>query len=109
MIQIEEKDFNLLVNILFNDYFLDYLEEVIGDKNNEVSVVTLFRGMDYFIELCDNYNISFPYASIKQYIESNYEDGGKLFLDLQKRYDGEIIDYQSKDLSFRDIYSKLNF
>ena len=78
MIQIEEKDFNLLVNILFNDYFLDYLEEVIGDKNNELSVVTLFRG-------------------------------GKLFLDLQKRYDGEIIDYQSKDLSFRDIYSKLNF
>ncbi|MCI8379562.1 MAG: hypothetical protein HFH72_13790 [Lachnospiraceae bacterium] len=50
MIQIDEKDFNLLVNILFNDYFLDYLEEVIGDKNNELSVVTLFRGMDYFIE-----------------------------------------------------------
>lgn len=37
MIQIDEKDFNLLVNILFNDYFLDYLEEVIGDKNNEFS------------------------------------------------------------------------
>ena len=51
MIQIEEKDFNLLVNILFNDYFLDYLEEVIGDKNNELSVVTLFRGMDYFIRI----------------------------------------------------------
>lgn len=109
MVQIEKKDFNLLINMFFNDYFTNYLEEVIADKSNELSVVTLFKGMDYFIKLCENYNISFPYDSKRQYIESNYEDGREIFSDLQKRYEEEIVDYHSKEVSFRDLYGKLAF
>ena len=51
MIQIKEKKFYTLLNFFFSDFFCDYLEEVIDDRNLEKSVVTLFEGMNFFIEI----------------------------------------------------------
>ena len=109
LIELHEKDVNVLLNNFYSVYFSDYLEEVIEDHENELSVVTLFRGMDYFISLCQKYEIDFPFSSKREYIESVYEDGIEIYLMLQKRYDSEIIDYYAQEISFREANSKLEF
>ena len=109
LIELHEKDVNVLLNNFYSVYFSDYLEEVIEDHENELSVVTLFRGMDYYISLCQKYEIDFPFLSKREYIESTYEDGTEIYLMLQKRYDSEIIDYHDREISFCEANSKLEF
>lgn len=59
MIQIKEKKFYTLLNFFFSDFFCDYLEEVIDDRNLEKSVVTLFEGMNFFIEIALEQKLNF--------------------------------------------------
>lgn len=47
-VNIEKKDLNSLLNSFYNYYFVDCLEEVISDKNEEYSSVLL---MEVFIFL----------------------------------------------------------
>ena len=61
MIQLETKQFNVLLNFFFSDFFCEGLEKAIEDE--EVSVVTTFRGMDYFLKLVKDHNIEFPYTT----------------------------------------------
>lgn len=107
--ELQEQDVNVLINNFYSVYFTDYLEEVIEDHEDELSVVTLFRGMDYFIGLCQKYGINFPFSSKQDYIESTYEDGKEIYLLLQKRYDSEIVDYHDREVSFCDANCKLEF
>ncbi|SFQ48132.1 hypothetical protein SAMN02910358_02377 [Lachnospiraceae bacterium XBB1006] len=108
MINIRRKDFNVLVNFFYSEFFCDYLEEVISDLDDEKSVVTLFKGMEYFIEMMKEYGIEVPFCSIKDYLEQNYEDGNKLFLQLKERYDKEQADYQV-DEEFGEMFGSIDF
>lgn len=107
--ELQEQDVNVLINNFYSVYFTDYLEEVIEDHEDELSVVTLFRGMDYFISLCRKYEIDFPFSSKQEYIENTYEDGKEIYLSLQKRYESEIVDYHDREVSFCDANCKLEF
>ena len=66
MIQIKEKKFYTLLNFFFSDFFCDYLEEVIDDRNLEKSVVTLFEGMNFFIEIALEQKIELPFKTIRE-------------------------------------------
>lgn len=45
MIQIREETFYTLLRFFFSDFFCEGLEKAVADE--EVSVVTLFRGMEF--------------------------------------------------------------
>lgn len=104
---VEDKQFYVLLNFYFSHFFCDSLEKAIGD--DEVSVVTIFRGMDYFFELVKEHNIDFPYTTIREYITHTYSGGEEIYNMLLKRYDAEIMDYQSKEKSFEDMFGSINF
>lgn len=109
MIQIKEKNFYTLLNFFFSDFFCDYLEEVIDDRNLEKSVVTLFEGMNFFIEIALEQKIELPFKTIREYIVQNYEGGENIYIDLNDRYQKEIKDYTPKKKRFEDIYGKIEF
>lgn len=107
MIQLEEIKFYTLLKFFFSDFFCDYLEKAIDD--NEVSVVTLFRGMEFFFGLTKEYNIDFPYSTIKEYIIQTYSDGEIIYNKLTEKYDKEINSYEQKEKTFEEIYGKVDF
>lgn len=109
MLEMDEKDVNVFLNLFYSYYFVDYFEEVLSDQDNELSVVTLFRGRDYFLEICKKYSIHFPYSDKKEYVEKNYEDGAMLFSELEQRYKEEWAYYQDKEVSFVESNCKLAF
>lgn len=102
MIQLEEKQFNVLLNFFFTQFFCDGLENAIKDK--EISVVTTFRGMEYFLKLVEEHNINFPYKTIKEYITRTYEEGEEIYSRLCERYKEEILYYSQKEKSFEDMF-----
>ena len=106
MIQLEEKQFNVLLNFFFSQFFCEGLENAM--KDDEVSVVTIFRGMEYFLKLVEEHNIDFPYKTIKEYIIQTYEEGEDIYLRLSKRYKEEILYYSQKDKSFEDMFGCLD-
>lgn len=107
--ELQEQDVNVLLNHFYSAYFVDYLEEVIADDACELSVVTLFRGMDFFFRLCEKYKIDFLYSSKEDYLIKNYENGQGIYMDLRKRYDEEIVQYHDKEIDFCEAYGKLKF
>jgi len=107
MIQLEEKQFYVLLNFFYSTFFCEGLEKAIEDE--EVSVVTTFRGMDYFIKLVKEHNIDFPYITIKEYITKVYDNGEEIYSRLSERYEEEMQYYSSKDKTFEDMFGKLKF
>ena len=107
MIQLEEKQFNVLLNFFFSQFFCDGLENAIKDK--EISVVTTFRGMEFFLKLVEEHNIDFPCKTIKEYITQTYEEGGEIYSRLCERYNDEIRYYSQKEKSFEDMFGDVYF
>lgn len=107
MIQLEMKQFNVLLNFFFSDFFCEGLEKAIEDE--EVSVVTTFRGMDYFLKLVKDHNIEFPYTTIREYITHTYSGGEEIYAMLLQRYNTEIRDYHQKEKSFEDMFGDVHF
>ena len=105
MIQLEEKQFYVLLNFFYSQFFCDGLEKAFEDE--EVSVVTIFKGMDYFLKLVKEYNIEFPYKTIKEYITQVYNEGEEIYSRLSVRYDEEIQYYSKKEKSFEDMFGNL--
>lgn len=102
-IEIEEKKLMTLLKIFHADYFDDYLNHmIIGDE--EQSVVTLFKGMSFFIELAKELEIKLNYKTIKDYIISEYEDGEEIYQKLKKQYNLELTEYMDKEKKFEDIF-----
>ena len=106
MIQLEEKQFNVLLNFFYSQFFCEGLENAINDE--EVSVVTTFKGMEYFLKLVEEHNIDFPYKTIKEYIIQTYEEGEDIYLRLSERYKEEILYYSQKDKSFEDMFGSFD-
>ena len=109
MIRIEEEKFYTLLKFFFSDFFCDYLEKAVEDENEEVSVVTLFRGMEFFLDLVREQGIEFPYESIEEYITKTYSDGKEMYAKLMERYDKEIKEYHGKEKTFEEIYGNVDF
>lgn len=107
MIQLDRKQFNVLLNFFFSDFFCEGLEKAIEDE--EVSVVTIFRGMEFFFKLVKEHNIDFPYITIKEYITHTYSGGEEIYTMLLQRYNDEISDYHQKEKSFEDMYGNIKF
>ena len=107
MIQIEETKFYTLLKFFFSEFFCDYLEEAI--ESEEKSVVTLFRGMDFFFEIIEEQGIAFPYKTKKEYITQTYFDGEDIYKSLSEKYDKEIIDYKPSEKTFEEIFGNLKF
>ena len=66
LVTIDKKDFKYFISRLYDEYFEDYIYEVLGDEDNEKSVVVLFEGMNYCIKLCEKYGFHLPFKSIKE-------------------------------------------
>ncbi|AEV67767.1 hypothetical protein [Acetivibrio clariflavus] len=109
MIQINEEKFYTLLKFFFSQFFCDDLEKAIEDENEEVSVVTLFKGMEFFFDLVKEYNIDFPYSTIREYIINTYSDGESVYEKLAEKYHREIEIYQPKDKSFEEIFGDTQF
>ncbi len=107
MIQLEDAKFYTLLKFFFSDFFCNYLEEAIED--DEKSVVTLFRGMDFFLNLVKEQRIPFPYSTIEKYVIQTYADGKEIYQKLITKYEQELIEYQNKEKSFEDIYGNTDF
>ena len=107
MINVEDVKFYTLLKFFFTDFFCDYLEEAIDD--DEKSVVTLFKGMDFFFKLVEECNIDFPYNTIEEYITKTYSDGEEIYKKLSIKYEEEIKYYKGKEKDFEEIYGNLNF
>lgn len=107
MIQLEEAKFYTLLKFFFSDFFCDYLEEAIDDE--EKSVVTLFRGMEFFLDLVKEQKISFPYTTIEEYVTQTYADGKEIFEKLTAKYEQELKEYHNKDKSFEELYGNIDF
>lgn len=109
MFRIEEDDLYVILNNFYSSYFVDYLEDVLSDDEEEYSAVTLFEGMNYFIDLCAKLNISLPFDDIKSYIAQNYEEGATLFENINKKYLEELKNIQNNNLTFREKNSVPDF
>ena len=109
MVQLKEKTFYTLLQFFYSDFFCDYLEKAVADAEEEVSVVTLFRGMEFFFNLVKEQGIDFPYTSIEEYIVKTYSDGKEMYEKLLERYDREIKDYHGKEKSFEEMFGRLEF
>ncbi|MBR2407381.1 MAG: hypothetical protein IKB07_00320 [Lachnospiraceae bacterium] len=107
MIQLEDAKFYTLLKFFFSDFFCDYLEEAIED--DEKSVVTLFRGMEFFLDLIKEQKISFPYTNIEEYVTQTYADGKEIYEKMITKYEQELIEYRNKEKSFEEIYGNLDF
>ena len=106
MIHLKDKQFNVLLNFFYSQFFCEGLENAIKDE--EISVVTTFRGIEYFLKLVEEHNIDFPYKTIKEYIIQTYEEGEDIYLRLSERYKEEILYYSQKDKSFEDMFGSFD-
>ncbi|MBR6537502.1 MAG: hypothetical protein IKT67_09905 [Lachnospiraceae bacterium] len=109
MIQLEEKKFYTLLRFFFSDFFCEGLEKAVADEEEEVSVVTLFRGMEFFFDLVKEQGIEFPYESIEEYVVKTYRDGKEMYEKLKERYGREIKEYHGREKSFEEIYGNSFF
>lgn len=105
MIQIREEKFYTLLRFFFSDFFCEGLEKAVADE--EVSVVTLFRGMEFFFDLVKEQGIEFPHMSIEDYITKTYSDGEVMYKKLSERYEREIKEYHGKEKSFGEMFGRL--
>ena len=102
-IGIDEKKLTALLTIFYAEYFDKYLNEMIeGDE--EQSVVTLFKGMEFFLETVKELDIDFGYKTVEEYIVKEYENGEEVFRKLKKEYDMEYEYYEDKEREFEDIF-----
>ena len=97
----------MLLNFFYSQFFCEGLENAIKDE--EVSVVTTFRRMEYFLQLVEQHNIDFPYKSIKEYIIQTYDEGEEIYSSLSKRYEEETSYFSQKEKSFEDMFGNLEF
>lgn len=102
-ISIEEKKLTTLLKIFYSDYFDEYLNHMI-DGDEEQSVVTLFKGMEFFLKLVKELGIKFNYSDIRDYIVQEYENGEEIYNNLKKQYDLEFGEYMEKEKDFEDIF-----
>ena len=109
MIQLNEKTFYVLLQFFYSSFFCEGLENAVADEKGEVSVVTLFRGMEFFFELVKEQGIEFPYESIEDYVIKTYNDGAEMYEKLLRRYERESKGYHGKDKSFEELFGRLNF
>lgn len=109
MIQLEDAKFYTLLKFFFSDFFCDYLEEAMEDEDDEKSVVTLFRGMEFFLDLVKEQKISFPYTTIEEYVTKTYADGNEIYEKLITKYEQELTQYQNKEKSFEEVYGNVDF
>ena len=107
MIELEDTKFYTLLNYFYSNFFVDYLERAFHDE--DVSVVTLFHGMEFFLELVREKGIEFPCQSIEEYITRTYEGGDVLYSQLLQRYNEEIKNYYNKEKTFEQIYGNCDF
>lgn len=107
MIHLEEKQFNVLLNFFYSQFFCEGLENAIKDE--EVSVVTTFRGMEFFLKIVEEHNIGFPYKTIKECIIQNYDEGTEIYSNLCERFEEESLYYLQKERSFEDMFGSLEF
>lgn len=107
MVQIKDEKFYTLLQFFFSDFFCEGLEKAVADE--EVSVVTLFRGMEFFFDLVKEQGIVFPYGSIEEYITKTYSDGKEMYEKLLGRYEREIKEYHGKEKSFEEMFGKTGF
>jgi len=107
MVRIRKEKFYTLLQFFFSDFFCDYLEKAVADE--EVSVVTLFRGMEFFFDLVKEQGIDFPYESIEEYVVKIYSDGEEMYKKLSERYEREIKEYHGKEKSFEEMFGRLEF
>lgn len=105
-ISIEEKKLTALLKIFYSDYFDEYLNHMI-DGDEEQSVVTLFKGMEFFLELVKELGIKFNYSDIKDYIVQEYENGEEIYNNLKKQYNLEFDEYMEKEKILK-IYLDVN-
>ena len=109
MVHLEEKKFYTLLQFFFSDFLCEGLEKAVADEEEEISVVTLFHGMEFFFDLVKEQGIAFPYASIEEYIVKNYSDGNAMYEKLVERYECEIREYRGKEKSFEEMFGRLFF
>lgn len=109
MIQLKEEKFYTLLSFFFSDFFCDYLQEAIDDEGEEVSVVTLFKGMEFFLDLVKEYHLDFPYHTIRDYIVDTYDDGEAVYNKLAEKYEQEIKIYTPRDKTFEEIFGDGHF
>lgn len=107
MIQLKEEKFYTLLQFFFSDFFGEGLEKAVADE--EISVVTLFRGMEFFFDLVKEQGIAFPYETIAEYITETYRDGKTMYAKLIDRYNREIDEYHGKEKTFEEIYGNVDF
>ena len=108
MIQLKEEKFYTLLQFFFSDFFCEGLEKAVADEEEEISVVTLFHGMEFFLDLVKEQRIDFPYVSIEEYIVKTYDDGKEMYKKLSERYDREIKEYHGKK-SLEETFGRLEF
>lgn len=104
---LESKDFNVLLNNFYNYYLVDYLEEVISDENEELSAVLLINSFEYFLELCERTGIKIPFNDLESYLKLNYSDYEEIYKNIVEKYRKEKSIYQCK-MDFREEMSELN-
>ena len=104
---LELKDFNVLLNNFYNYYLVDYLEEVVSDENEELSAVLLINALEYFIELCERTSIKIPFYDLESYLKLNYSDYEEIYNNIMEKYRKEKSIYQGK-IDFREEFSELN-
>lgn len=104
---LELKDFNVLLNNFYNYYLVDYLEEVVSDENEELSAVLLINALEYFIELCERTIIKIPFYDLESYLKLNYSDYEEIYNNIMEKYRKENSIYPGKN-DFREEFSELN-
>lgn len=105
-ISIEQKKLFALMNIFYSDYFERYLYEMING-NPEKSVVTLFKGMNFYISLQKELNIKSDFQTIEEFLIKEFEDGKKIYSKLLDDYNEEIKIYTDKEKNFEEIFGEL--
>ena len=106
VISIEKKKLNALINIFYSCYFENYLQKVI-EGNEEQSVVTLFKGMDFYIRLRNEIKEETKFSSIREFIANEFEGGKNIYFNLLEKFNKEIEFYSDKDKKFEDIFGEL--
>ncbi len=109
MVQLSEEKLYTLLQFFFSDFFCEGLEKAVADEGEEVSVVTLFRGMEFFLDLVKEQGIAFPYTSIEEYITEEYSGGKEMYAKLKEKFDREIKEYHGKEKTFEETYGKKFF
>lgn len=109
MVQLEEKKLYTLLQFFFSDFFCEGLEKAVADEEEEVSVVTLFRGMEFFLDLVKEQGIEFPYTSIEEYITEEYSDGKEMYAKLLERFECEMKEFHGNEKTFEEKFGKLEF